>query len=130
MELLLDTHSFLWYVTGDTALSTLASSLIADRANRPLVSVVSMWEVAIKYGKGKLLLSKPPEDLFREEMLANDFHLLDLRPHHVFLAGSLPPVVGHKDPFDRVLVAQAQAEGIPLVSGDAALDAYGVTRLW
>ena len=91
-------------------------------------SLASVWELAIKTGLGKLTLRKPLEEFLPEQLAANRFTLLNIAAEHAFRVGRLP--LHHRDPFDRMLVAQCQAENLPLVSSDAALDAYGLKRLW
>jgi PIN domain nuclease of toxin-antitoxin system len=128
MKLLLDTHTLLWFLWADPRLSGLAHSLINDPANDVLVSVASCWEIAIKVGTGKLNLGESSRTYLPRELNRNAFGLLPITLDHATAVEMLLP--HHRDPFDRLLVAQALAEGIPLVSGDAALDAYGVDRRW
>ena len=128
MKLLLDTHAFLWFIGGDAALSRKSRSLIEDSANGKLVSIVSLWEIAIKTSIGKLPLAKPFEQLIPEQLQRNGFEVLGLTVGHAAKLVQLP--FHHRDPFDRMLVAQCLAEGLPLVRSDDALDAYGVQRLW
>ena len=128
MKLLLDTHAFLWFIGGDAALSRKSRSLIEDSANGKLVSIVSLWEIAIKTSIGKLPLAKPFEQLIPEQLQRNGFEVLGLTVGHTAKLAQLP--FHHRDPFNRMLVAQCLAEGLPLVSSDDALDAYGVQRLW
>ena len=128
MKLLLDTHAFLWFISGDTALSGKGQSLIEDEANDKLVSVVSLWEIAIKTSIGKLPLAKPFEQLIPEQLQRNGFGVLGLTVGHAARLTHLP--FHHRDPFDRMLVAQCLVESLPLVSSDDALDPYGVQRLW
>ena len=128
MKLLLDTHAFLWFVWDDPLLSAAAKALIEDPANRKLVSVASAWEIAIKAGVGKLSLDAPVSVFVPRELAANGFGLLEIALAHATAVEALP--MHHRDPFDRLLVAQVVAEGLTLVSADAAFDPYGVTRLW
>lgn len=128
MTLLLDTHAFLWFCQDDPALSGTAKSLIEDAGNRKLVSVASCWEIAIKAGRGKLKLGEPSGTYLPNALARTGFDLLPISLAHAAGVELLPP--HHKDPFDRLLVAQALAEGIPIVSADLAHDPYGVTRLW
>jgi PIN domain nuclease of toxin-antitoxin system len=128
MRLLLDTHSFLWFVDGSPQLSAAARILIEDAVNDVFLSVASVWEIAIKIGAGKLDLGQPIERRIPEELRDNDIELLNITVDHTAVVAVLP--LHHRDPFDRMLVAQAQAEQMPIISSDAALDAYGVTRLW
>ena len=128
MKLLLDTHTLLWYVNRDAQLSFSARALIDDLANEQIVSVVSLWEVTIKHSLGKLALNMPLVDLLALSSAQNPFHLLPIEPAHLLTLSGLP--YHHNDPFDRLLVAQALTEKLPIVSIDAALDAYGIQRWW
>ncbi len=128
MRLLLDTHTFLWFVLNDPQLSAAAQSLINDPANDVLVSPASYWEIAIKVGLKKLDLRASYDDFLQRGIVGNDFEILPIEPRHTSLLTTLPR--HHRDPFDRLLVAQALTESLPLVSGDVPLDAYGIHRLW
>ena len=128
MRLLLDTHAFLWFVLGDSQLSQTAKSLIVDPANDNWISPVCYWEVAIKVSIGKYTLPVLHEVFFETAIRLNGFGVLPIEPKHTAIVATLP--FHHKDPFDRLLIAQAMAEGIPLVSADVAFDPYGVQRLW
>ena len=128
MTLLLDTHVLLWFLKDDPQLSRAAKAAIENPANRKLVSVATCWEIAIKAGLGKLKLDEPAGGLLARELAANSFELLSISLEHATAVESLPP--HHKDPFDRLLIAQALAESLSLVSADSQLDAYGVTRVW
>ena len=128
MTLLLDTHAFLWFVWDDQNLSLSAKALIEDPANRKLVSVASCWEIAIKVGLRKLTLGEPATTFLPRELSRNGIHLLAIELAHATFVESLPP--HHKDPFDRLLVAQAIIDKLSLVSADAILDQYGIHRVW
>lgn len=128
MRLLLDTHTFLWWLADDPALSEKARTAIADGRNECFLSMASCWELSIKSSLGKLRLSQPVERFIPEEMSSNGFHLLDIEFRHVAKVESLP--FHHRDPFDRLLVAQALLEKMTLVSCDSALSAYGVKLIW
>ncbi len=127
-DILLDSHAFLWFVWDDPLLSPAAKQRIEDPANHKWVSVASCWEIAIKAGLGKLRLGEPATTFLPRELATNHFSLLRIELAHVTLVETLPP--HHKDPFDRLLIAQAIIEKRPLVSADAVFDEYGVTRLW
>ena len=115
-RLLLDTHAMLWFVANDSALSGTARTLI-EAADDVFVSLASAWEAAIKVHLGKLTVDAPSaEALFDEQMRANGFTYLPIAPAHVFRAASLP--LHHRDPFDRMLIAQALVEGLSLVTRD------------
>jgi PIN domain nuclease of toxin-antitoxin system len=128
MTLLLDTHAFLWFCQDDPLLSAAAKALIEDPANRKLVSVASCWEIAIKAGLGKLTLGEPSRTYIPAALSRTGFDLLPIALTHATAVESLP--LHHRDPFDRLLVAQAMTEAVPIVSADAALDPYGIRRLW
>ncbi|HEU4884012.1 MAG TPA: type II toxin-antitoxin system VapC family toxin [Longimicrobium sp.] len=128
MGLLLDTHTYLWFVDGDPRLSPTAIERIGDPDERVLVSVVSAWEIVIKLGTGKLVLSRPLDDLWLRSIAENEFDVLNVTTDHVLALSPLP--LHHRDPFDRLLIAQAIAEDHQIVSADTALDAYPVTRIW
>jgi PIN domain nuclease of toxin-antitoxin system len=128
MRHLLDTHAFLWFVLNDPQLSPTALGLINDPANDILVSPASYWKMAIKVGLGKLDLHAPYDDFMHRGIVGNDFEILPIEPRHTSMLTTLP--LHHRDPFDRLLIAQALVEAIPIISADAQLDAYGVKRLW
>jgi PIN domain nuclease of toxin-antitoxin system len=128
VNLLLDSHTFLWFVWDDPQLSPTAKALIQDPANHKLVSVVSCWEIAIKVGLKRLDLGEPATTFLPRELATNGFDLLGIKLIHATSVESLPP--HRKDPFDRLLVAQSLIESLPVVSVDTQLDAYGITRLW
>ncbi|MGH7138612.1 MAG: type II toxin-antitoxin system VapC family toxin [Pirellulales bacterium] len=128
MNLLLDTHAFLWFWWDDPSLSATAKAAICDAANRKLVSPASSWEIAIKVSLKKLDLGAPYRGYIHMHMVRNHFELLQITDEH--LAGVVDLPFHHRDPFDRMLIAQALYEAIPMVSADAQLDAYGVARIW
>ncbi len=128
MRALLDTHSFLWYSTDDPALSSRADQLIEDPANEILLSVASLWEIAIKVSIGKLVLTRSFEEAVLAQMSRNGIRLLEIEVRHVLEILRLPH--HHRDPFDRLIAAQARVEDIPVIGVDAILDSYGVQRIW
>ncbi len=130
VRLLLDTHVFLWFVNSASPLAgTQALSLLQDTRNELLLSVASVWEMAIKVGIGKLALAQPLETFVPAQTRANSISLLPIEPRHAFEVARLP--FHHRDPFDRLLIAQSLIEQIPLLSADAAFDAYaGLQRIW
>lgn len=128
MRLLLDTHSFLWFISGSTNLSPTARTLIEDASNQPLLSVASLWEMAIKLSLGKLNLAQPFEVLIPQQMRLNGIKLLGIEIEHTAAVSKLP--FHHRDPFDRLLIGQAMVEQMPIVSADTAFDTYPITRLW
>jgi PIN domain nuclease of toxin-antitoxin system len=128
MQLLLDTHSFLWWLAGDDALSATARTAIADEGNGIFISAASAWEIATKHRIGKLPgVAAIVADL---ERAAADqgFIGLPISLRHGQVAGALPGP--HRDPFDRMLIAQAMVENLVLVSNEQPFDTYGVGRLW
>ncbi len=128
MKLLLDTHAFLWFVWKDARLSSAARMLIVDPNNDLWLSAASCWEIAVKMSVGKLTLADPYDVFMRREITANRLRILPIELAHAAATAALP--LHHRDPFDRMLVAQSVAERAPLVSADAVFDRYGVTRLW
>jgi len=128
VSLLLDTHAFLWFVTGDAKLSDTATSLLADPDTRVFVSVVSVWELVIKTGTGKLTLSEPIADWWLKNTRENDIEVLDITAEHVLAVDPLP--LYHRDPFDRLLIAQAITHDLRIVTADAAFADYPVQRVW
>jgi PIN domain nuclease of toxin-antitoxin system len=126
-RLLLDTHTLLWFVANDSALSGTARTLI-ETADDVFVSVASAWETAIKVHLGKLTVDAPSAEwFFGEQMRANGFTYLPIAPAHVFRAAALP--LHHRDPFDRMLIAQSLVEGLTLVTPDD-FRAYGLAAAW
>ena len=125
---LLDTHAFLWWVDDAPQIPLAARAVIADPGNECFLSVASCWEMAIKASLGKLELARPVAVFVAEQLAANDFRLLNVELKHVGLVEKLP--FHHRDPFDRLLVAQAKAERLTLLSADAELARYGVRVLW
>jgi PIN domain nuclease of toxin-antitoxin system len=131
VKLLLDTHAVLWFYLADPQLSAPAIAAITDPANEKWVSPASYWEVGIKISIGKYAIAQPFEDLWRNAIDMNGFQILPVLPRHAAAVAALPfPPNNHRDPFDRLIVAQAQVEGMSLVSADSLLDAYGITRIW
>jgi PIN domain nuclease of toxin-antitoxin system len=128
MQLLLDTHALLWWLSGDDALSAVARTAIANEENGIFVSAASIWEIATKHRIGKLPgIAAVIADLDR--VIADQgFIGLPINLRHGQVAGSLPGP--QRDPFDRMLIAQAMLENLVLVSNEQPFDAYGVTRLW
>ena len=128
MKLLLDTHSFLWMSLEESKLSETARETIADLENDLLLSPVSYWEIGIKISIGKYELSEPLDVFVGREVERNDLLILPIEPRHAAEVTRLP--FHHRDPFDRMLVAQAIVEKVPIISADAQLDAYGIERIW
>jgi PIN domain nuclease of toxin-antitoxin system len=128
MQYLLDTHVLLWWITSDKRLSPKAEGLIRSHRNTIYWSVASSWEVSIKYSLGKLSFDEPSEDLLTSELNRNHIETLPILNEHAFLAGQLP--AHHKDPFDRMLVAQARIESLGVISNDSKYQLYDVDVFW
>ena len=128
MRVIVDTHVFLWWVEGDRALPAKARAVLADRKNECLLSLASVWELAIKAGLGKLKLALPVQRYVVEHVAANGFQMLDIRIAHVGRVETL--AAHHGDPFDRLLIAQALEEELPIVTADPVFRKYGVKRIW
>ena len=127
MKYLLDTHTFLWLAADDPQLSAEARALFVDGKQDCFLSAASIWEMAVKSSLGKLSIASSLAHLVRGG-LDRGVRLLDVTADHAYLIERLP--FHHRDPFDRLLVAQAIHEGMHLISRDAQLDAYAVTRVW
>jgi PIN domain nuclease of toxin-antitoxin system len=127
MTLLLDTHALLWFLSNSPKLSTNGKATI-EAADEVFVSIASLWEIAIKVGLKKLDLPQPFDEFVEGQLAMNDIMVLDISIVHLKALPNLPR--HHGDPFDRLLIAQALIEKIPLVSADAAFDAYDMTRIW
>ncbi|MDE0016298.1 MAG: type II toxin-antitoxin system VapC family toxin [Candidatus Poribacteria bacterium] len=128
MKYLLDTHTLLWFLKGDKKLSDKARQLIDSPRNEKFISIVSLWEIAIKVSLGKLVLNKPFEKLFPEQLDFNRIGILDITVDSLIKLTTLP--FHHRDPFDRFIIAQALVEGFPIIGADTIFDAYGINRKW
>lgn len=128
MTILLDTHAFLWFVLGHAKLSKTAMMHIEDRQNEKLISPASYWEIAIKISLGKYTMPQPYEEFMRQSIADNGFEILPIEPQHTVVLTNLP--FHHRDPFDRLIIAQAIAERISIVSEDADFDAFPIDRIW
>ncbi len=128
MTFLLDAHSLIWYTAGNDLLTPAAVSLIDARPQECAVSIATVWEIGIKHSIGKLQLGMPFAEFLDAAIADNGFALYPISPAHVVAVSRLP--FHHRDPFDRMLVAQSQADGLQIISRDAQLDAYGVKRIW
>ena len=127
---MLDTHALLWFVEGSAALSSRAKAAIENTDNTPMYSIVSVWEMAIKIGKGRLTISRPLYPEFAEVLQEHGFRQLDISYRHASKVTELPIRKDHGDPFDRLLIAQAIVEEIPIVSHDSAFGRYSVRLIW
>lgn len=128
MNVLLDTHTFLWFIAGDSSLSQSARAAIEDLDNNRYLSMASLWEIASKISVRRLELSEPFEILIPKQLADNSIELLGISFDHTALVSSLP--FHHRDPFDRLLIAQSKVEQMTLVSIDSVFDSYNVNRLW
>lgn len=128
MRILLDTHALLWWLAGDTQLSRRAVETIGDESNEIFVSTASAWEIGTKHRLGKLPVAEPLIVDFGREMRRQSFRELPISWDHAQMAGIL--VGSHRDPFDRMLIAQSTIERMGLVSNEVRFDAYDVTRIW
>ena len=128
MRLLIDTHALLWWLSDDPSLSDAARKAMAETSNVLLVSAASAWEIATKVRLGRLPGAAELAADFQGFMLREGFTTLDITADHGIRAGLLPGP--HKDPFDRMLISQAQAENVPIVTNERAFESYGVRRVW
>jgi PIN domain nuclease of toxin-antitoxin system len=128
MRLLLDTHTLLWFLREPHLLSPRLLNTITSEETEAFVSIASLWEIAIKTSLNKLSLPKPYEELFPQAVTDSGLQLLPIRPAHIACICQLPH--HHRDPFDRLLIAQAMAENMTLASCDSHFAAYGVPLIW
>ena len=131
MKLLLDTHTFLWHADGDPQMSATATALLIDPANELFLSMATVWEIAIKVGLKKLVLSSPYVSFMTRAITGYGLTVLPITFDDCAEYERLPfPDRQHRDPFDRMIIAHALRNGFSVVGADVAFDAYGVTRLW
>ncbi len=128
MKYLLDTHTLLWFLKGDKKLSDRARQLIDSPRNAKFLSIASLWEIAIKVSLEKLILDKSFERLFPEQLHFNRIQILDITVDSLIKLTTLP--FHHRDPFDRLIIAQAFVEELPIIGVDMVFDAYGISREW
>lgn len=128
MRALLDTHAFLWWIGDDPRLSSRVSAIIKDGENRLFLSAASGWEIAIKARLGRLTLPEPLKTFLPEQMALNAVESLPIKMSHALHVYTLPD--HHRDPFDRLLVAQAQLENLPILSADPQISLYAVRTVW
>ena len=128
MRLLLDTHCWLWWITTPEKLSSRVQELITDGGNEVFLSAASSWEIAIKYAIGKLPLPDAPDRFVPPRLLRDAMAPLPISHTHALHVASLP--LHHRDPFDRLIIAQSLVEEIPVISSDVMFDSYGVERIW
>lgn len=128
MKVLLDTHAFLWWITDDQRLSLRAREIISEGENEVFVSAATGWEIAIKAQIGRLGLPTEPQQFIVEQLKINAIKSLPIEMRHALHISTLP--AHHRDPFDRMLVAQAQLENLPILSTDPDIGKYEVTIIW
>lgn len=128
MRYLLDTHALLWFISEDKKLSDRAHRLILDSSSEIFLSIASLWEIAIKVNIGKLALDEPFEQLFPKELHFHKIKILDITVDNLVQLTTLPP--HHRDPFDRLIIAQALVESLPIIGVDRTFDTYDISREW
>jgi PIN domain nuclease of toxin-antitoxin system len=128
LRLLLDTHCWLWWLIEPEKLSNTAQEAMKDLDNELWLSVASIWEIGIKYKSGKLNLPQSPDRFIPQQIQADQLSILSITSNHALKAADLP--LNHKDPFDRMLIAQAQLEGLSILTNDQAFAAYDVAVFW
>ncbi|MBF2017618.1 MAG: type II toxin-antitoxin system VapC family toxin [Rivularia sp. T60_A2020_040] len=128
MKVLLDTHAFLWWVTEDSRLSSTARNIITDSNNQLFLSAASAWEIVIKARLGKLTLPEAPEIYIPSRLATNRFESLSIDMIHALQVVNLPDL--HKDPFDRIIIAQSQVEKMPILTLDSQINRYSVDVIW
>jgi PIN domain nuclease of toxin-antitoxin system len=128
MQALLDTNAFLWWVTNDKKLSSTAHTIISNHQNEIFFSIVSGWEIVIKTQIGKLPLPESPEVYIPSRLNYYDFKILPINMKDVFQTWQLE--LHHKDPFDRLLIAQSQINNLPIITADTKFDLYNVSIVW
>lgn len=128
MKILIDTHVFIWWTGYPQKLSSLVSNLLINPNNEPILSIVSIWEMQIKLSLGRLSLNRALPELVNHEIKQNRIILLPIQLEHIYTLHNLP--LHHRDPFDRLLIAQSIFEKINMISIDQKFDIYGVQRLW
>jgi PIN domain nuclease of toxin-antitoxin system len=128
MRALLDTHVFLWWISDDARLSERCRAIISNGSNEILFSAVSAWEIVVKAGIGRLAVPDNLENYIPEQVSRNRFEVLPISITHALRVSRLPN--HHKDPFDRMLVAQAQVEKVTILTGDAQIARYPIRVAW
>ncbi|MFH2045273.1 MAG: type II toxin-antitoxin system VapC family toxin [Pseudomonadota bacterium] len=128
MQAILDTNSFLWFISGSEKLSINALEFIADSNNRLVMSTAGLWEIAIKVSINKLNLLQPYEKLIPQQLKENDINVMPIELSHLAKVIELP--FYHRDPFDRIIIAQALIENLPIVTSDSIFSQYSVKLIW
>jgi PIN domain nuclease of toxin-antitoxin system len=127
MKFLIDTHTFLWFIQDSSKLSSDALDVLESDSDL-LISVASLWEIAIKVSIGKLVIPQPYNKFVVQQLKINSIDKLPIRLSHLTTFSTLP--IHHRDPFDRLIIAQAMVENLPIPSADIAFDLYAIKRLW
>jgi PIN domain nuclease of toxin-antitoxin system len=128
VRVLIDTHVFIWWTSDVKMLSSQVCDLLLDPNTEVVLSVVSVWEMQIKLSLGKLQFKTTLQELVQDEINQNRIEILPLSLSHIYALKDLPQ--HHRDPFDRILIAQSMESGLPIVSIDEKFDAYGIDRIW
>ncbi len=128
MNVLLDTHTFLWFISGNPKLRITARTLIEAPTSVRLLSIASVWEMAIKVSTGRLAFSTPFNEFISTQMHRNAIDLFSITIAHTYAVSTLP--YHHRDPFDRLIIAQAIVESLPVIGIDSVFDDYSIARLW
>jgi len=128
MKVLLDTHVFLWWITDDLRISQKVSAIMTDGDNELFLSAASVWEIVIKSRLGRLHLPENPDSYLMEQMALNAVEPLSITMPHALRVYNLPDI--HKDPFDRIMIAQALLEDMPILTRDDYIPKYGVQAIW
>lgn len=128
MRFLLDTHTFIWFVTDSPKISATVKELIENENNEKLLSIASVWEMAIKHSSGKLSFGLPFRVFIEQQTSLNNIDWLEINLDHIEVVATLH--FHHRDPFDRLLIAQAIADQLPILSADSTFDNYSIQRLW
>ena len=126
MQLLIDTHILIWFLEGNKLLSKSRRQIVADSQNNVFVSIASLWEIAIKISIGKLTLAKPLANVIKQIEI-EDFEISPISPEHTLRVSIMP--FHHRDPFDRVIIAQSQIENLPVLTDDNDFGSYGIKIL-
>ena len=128
MKIIVDTHVFLWWITDSSKLSKQAKTIISDGDNTIFLSAASSWEIAIKNQLGRLQLPQRPERFIPDQLLRNGMESLPITMSHALHVATLPSI--HRDPFDRMLISQAQVEHLPILTADPFFARYRIETIW
>jgi PIN domain nuclease of toxin-antitoxin system len=128
MKALLDTHVFLWWITDDTQLPAYIREIVSNSDNELFFSAASCWEIAIKSQLGKIKLPDKPDRFISDQLAINTIQTLPIQASHALHVFNLPPL--HRDPFDRIIVSQAQLEKLPVITSDPLIKQYKINTIW